>query len=34
MCYIYNVENVVPQEGEAILSIAEGNVWQPVSVYK
>jgi hypothetical protein len=31
---IYNVENMVPQEDEAVLSIAEGNIWRLVSVYK
>jgi hypothetical protein len=27
VAYIYKVENMVPEEGEAVLLIAEGKIW-------
>jgi len=34
VAHIYNVENIIPQEGEAVFSVALGKILWPVSVYK
>jgi len=33
VAHIYNMGNMVHQEGESVLSTAEGNNLRPVSVY-